>query len=352
MSLKTKMSKRKLTRQQVWRIEKVQTERIERVSRHKKQFEELVGSGEMGKEQSGRVVAHFGKQVEVVAIDRSGQRSLEVIRCHLRANLNSLVTGDEIIFQTSDDAGIVTACETRRNVLERPDARGIIKALAANVDQLIIVTALEPEPQPELLDRYLAASELAGIPPVIVINKMDLFRQSKVNHDFLATLKETYEAVGYSVAETSTKDTNGLSALSEYLINKSSVFIGQSGVGKSSLVQALLPHEKIRVGHLHQQTRLGRHTTSTARLYPFAKGGSIIDSPGIRDFGLDQISRSDLEYGFIDIRQASAKCRFRDCRHHHEPGCAVIDAVQKGKLTKRRLESFHRILDTLSGGNA
>jgi ribosome biogenesis GTPase len=130
------------------------------------------------------------------------------------------------------------------------------------------------------------------------------------------------------------------------------VFIGQSGVGKSSLVQALLPNEHIRVGHLHQQTRLGRHTTSTARLYPYSDGGSIIDSPGIRDFGLEQISRTDVEQGFVDIREFSAQCRFRDCRHRQEPGCAVIDAMQKGKLSKHRLESFYRILDTLSGGNA
>ncbi|MDC1076379.1 ribosome small subunit-dependent GTPase A, partial [Litorivicinus sp.] len=276
----------------------------------------------------------------------------EPVRCHLRANLSSLVTGDQVVFQTTDDAGIVTACEPRRNVLERPDSRGVIKAMAANIDQLVIVTALEPAPQPELLDRYLVATEVAGIPPLIVMNKVDLLRQSEVNRNFLAAIKNLYEIIGYTVVEATTKETGGLDELSKHLIDKSSVFIGQSGVGKSSLVQALLPDEQIRVGHLHQQTRLGRHTTSTARLYPYADGGSIIDSPGIRDFGLEQISRTDVEQGFIDIREFSDQCRFRDCRHRQEPGCAVIDAVQKGKLSKRRLESFYRILDTLSGGNA
>ncbi len=346
------MSKRKLTRQQAWRIEKIQKERLGRASRHKAQVEELLEAGGLGQEHAGRIVARFGKQVEVVAVDTHGQPISDPIRCHLRANLASLVTGDQVVFQTTDDAGIVIACEPRRNVLERPDSRGVIKAMAANIDQLVIVTALEPAPQPELLDRYLVATEVAGIPPLIVINKIDLLQDSEVSRSFLASIKNLYEVIGYAVVEATTREAGGLDALSEHLIDKSSVFIGQSGVGKSSLVQALLPNEQVRVGHLHQQTRLGRHTTSTARFYAYAQGGSIIDSPGIRDFGLEQISRTDVEQGFIDIREFSDNCRFRDCRHRQEPGCAVADAVQKGKLSRRRLKSFHRILDNLSGGNA
>ncbi|MEC8126657.1 MAG: small ribosomal subunit biogenesis GTPase RsgA [Pseudomonadota bacterium] len=346
------MSKRNLTRQQAWRIEKIQKERLDRASRHKAQVEELLEAGGLGQEQAGRIVARFGKQVEVVAVDTLGQPVADPVRCHLRANLASLVTGDQVVFQTTDEAGIVIACEPRRNVLERPDFRGVIKAMAANIDQLVIVTALEPAPQPELLDRYLVATEVARIPPLIVINKVDLLQDSEVNRNFLAAIKNLYEVIGYTVIEANTKEAGGLDALSVHLIDKSSVFIGQSGVGKSSLVQALLPNEEIRVGHLHQKTRLGRHTTSTARFYAYAQGGSIIDSPGIRDFGLEQISRTDVEQGFIDIRKFSDNCRFRDCRHRQEPGCAVADAVQKGKLSRRRLESFHLILDSLNGGNA
>ena len=346
------MSKRKLTRQQAWRIEKIQKERLDRASRHKETVETLLDAGSLGNEQSGRIVARFGKQVEVVPVDSLGQPRGDAVRCHLRANLTNLVTGDHVVFQVADDAGIVTAQETRHNVLERPDSRGVVKAMAANIDQLVIVTALEPAPQPELLDRYLVATEVAGIPPLIVINKVDLMRDSEVNQNFLAAIKNLYQLIGYPVVETSTKESGGLDALTDHLKDKSSVFIGQSGVGKSSLVQALLPDEDIRVGHLHKQTRLGRHTTSTARLYRYAGGGSIIDSPGIRDFGLDQISRTDVEYGFVDIREYANDCRFRDCRHRQEPGCAVLDAVQKGLVSRRRLESFQRILETLSGGNA
>ena len=346
------MSKRKLTRQQAWRIEKIQKERLDRATRHKAEVEELIDSGSLGQEQAGRIVARFGKQVEVVAVDRWGQPVNDPILCHLRSNLSSLVAGDQVIFQATDGAGVVTAHNPRRNVLERPDSRGIIKAMAANIDQLVIVTALEPEPQLEMLDRYLVAAEVTKIPPIIVINKVDLLGQSETNRNFLMAIKNLYRVIGYAVLQATTKKTGGLDELSQYLIDKSSVFIGQSGVGKSSLVKMLLPDEKIRVGFLHQQTRLGRHTTSTARLYSYKGGGSIIDSPGIRDFGLEQISRADVEQGFIDIREFANHCRFRNCRHRQEPGCAVTDAIQKGKLTKRRLESFHEILNTIMGGNA
>ena len=313
---------------------KIQKERLDRASRHKVHVEDLLESGGLGQEQVGRIVARFGKQVEVVAVDAVGQPVAESIRCHLRSNLSSLVTGDQVIFQTTDQAGIVTACEPRRNVLERPDSRGVIKAMAANIDQLVIVTALEPAPQPELLDRYLVATEVADIPPLIVINKVDLLRGSEINRNFLAAIKNLYQVIGYTVVEATTKEPGGLDELSRHLIDKSSVFIGQSGVGKSSLVQTLLPDEQIQVGHLHQQTRLGRHTTSTARLYLYSKGGSIIDSPGIRDFGLEQISRTDVEQGFIDIREFSNQCRFRDCRHRQEPGCAVTDAIQRASFQR------------------
>lgn len=346
------MSKRKLTRQQAWRIEKIQKERLDRATRHQSEVESLLEAGALGTEQSGRIVARFGKQVEVVPVDLHGQPIGDSIRCHLRANLTTLVTGDHVVYQSTEDAAIVTAAEPRRNVLERPDSRGVIKAMAANIDQIVIVTALEPEPQPELLDRYLVATEVAGIPPLIVINKVDLMRDSEALQHFLQAMQLLYEQIGYTVVQASTKEVGGLDALTAHLRGKSSVFIGQSGVGKSSLVQALLPDEDIRVGHLHKQTRLGRHTTSTARLYAYSGGGSIIDSPGIRDFGLEQISRTDVEQGFIDIRAFASECRFRDCRHRHEPGCAVRDAVEKRKVSARRLASFQRILDTLTGGNA
>ena len=346
------MSKRKLTRQQAWRIEKIQTDRLDRASRHAETVDQLWADGALGEPLRGRIVARFGKQVEVVPCNLIGQPEGPAVRCHCRANLTGLVTGDQVIYQISGDLGIVTALEPRLNVLARPDNRGQLKAMAANVDQIVIVTALEPAPQPELLDRYLVATEVAGIPPLIVINKVDLLIQRSDGMRAVELLKTRYQSIGYAIVEASAKDAGGLESLAVCLTDKSSVFIGQSGVGKSSLVQALLPDQTIRVGHLHQQTRLGRHTTSTARLYAYEGGGSIIDSPGIRDFGLDQISRQEVERGFVDLARFIGLCRFRDCRHHQEPGCAVQDAVRQGTLSKERLASFHRILSTLSEGNA
>ena len=349
---KRAMSKRKLTRRQAWRIEKVQSEYLDRISRHKVRVESLLEDCRLNPEKNGRVVAQFGKQVEIVPVNSQGQPNGNAILCHVRANITSLVTGDAVIYQTIENTGIVTACHTRKNVLERPDSKGDVKAMAANIDQLVIVTAPEPAFHPELVDRYLVATEVSNIKPLIVINKGDLMNDSDVITKYLLTEKKLYESLGYLVVGTTIKEADGLTELSNHLMNKSSVFIGQSGVGKSSLVQALLPSENIRVGHLHKQTRLGRHITSTARLFPFKGGGSIIDSPGVRNFGLGQISRSDLDFGFIDIRKFAVNCRFRDCRHRYESGCAVLDAAQQGRLSKRRLESFQRILDTLNGGNA
>lgn len=346
------MSKPKLSRKQAWRIEKIQKERLERADRHHNEVDQLLQAEPLGPERVGRIVARFGKQVEVVPVNPQGQPHGEPLRAHLRSNLTNLVTGDRVVYQSSLDAAIVTALEPRFNVLERPDTRGHLKAMAANIDQIVIVTALEPEPQPELLDRYLVATEVAGIPPLIVLNKVDLLDHSDPRQHTVVALEALYARLGYPMVRATTRAAGGLDTLIGALINKSSVFIGQSGVGKSSLVQALLPDQPIRVGHLHQQTRLGRHTTSTARLYPYQAGGSIIDSPGIRDFGLEQISRTEVEFGFVEIREAAASCRFRDCRHRHEPGCAVRAAVEQRQISARRLASFHRILDTLSGGNA
>jgi len=159
------MSKRKLTRQQAWRIEKIQTDRLDRASRHAETVDQLWADGALGEPLRGRIVARFGKQVEVVPCNLIGQPDGPAVRCHCRANLTGLVTGDQVIYQISGDLGIVTALEPRLNVLARPDNRGQLKAMAANVDQIVIVTALEPAPQPELLDRYLVATEVAGIPP-------------------------------------------------------------------------------------------------------------------------------------------------------------------------------------------
>ncbi|HSH56394.1 MAG TPA: small ribosomal subunit biogenesis GTPase RsgA [Halomonas sp.] len=341
------MSKRKLSRQQRWRIEKIQAERAARAGRHDVQDEELLTAGDYGAEQPGRVMAHFGRTLDV-----QPNTDDESIRCHLRANLEGLVTGDRVIWRGRTDTegriveGVVVARGERDNVLERPDARGQLKPVAANIDQILIVFAVEPEPHANLIDRYLVAAEATGIAPVLVLNKIDLLPDGGGE---LMALLQRYAALGYPVVTTSTSCTDGLASLLSRLAGRTSVFVGQSGVGKSSLIDRLLPDEGLRIGDLSKESRKGTHTTTTARLYrlPDAEGAELIDSPGIREFGLGHLTERQVTEGFIEFRPYIGQCRFRDCRHRQEPGCALLAAVEREEIHPERFASYRRILDSL-----
>lgn len=341
------MSKRKLSRQQRWRIEKIQAERADRATRRDAQDDQKLAAGEYGPERPGRVIAHFGRTLEVQPEPEGAP-----IRCHLRANLDGLVTGDRVIWRGAQDAaghiveGVVVARSERHSVLERPDARGQLKPVAANIDQILIVFAVEPAPFANLIDRYLVAAEATGIAPVLVLNKTDLLPEDGGE---LMTLLERYRALGYPVVATTTAHDAGLDALHERLAGRTSVFVGQSGVGKSSLIDRLLPDEALRIGALSKDSRKGTHTTTTARLYrlPAASGGELIDSPGIREFGLIHLDESQVAEGFIEFRDHLGRCRFRDCRHRQEPGCALLEAVDSGAIHPERFASYRRIVDSL-----
>ena len=345
------MSKRKLSRQQRWRIEKVQAERAKRADRRDSQDGEKLAAGEYGPEQSGRVVAHFGRTLDV-----RPEQGGAAVRCHLRANLEGLVTGDRVIWRAAHDAndGVVVARGERDSVLERPDVRGQLKPVAANIDQILIVFAVEPAPHANLIDRYLVAAEATGIAPVLVLNKIDLL---PAHGGELRDLLGRYEALGYPVVTTTTEREDGLSALHARLAGCTSVFVGQSGVGKSSLIDRLLPDEELRIGALSKDTRKGTHTTTTARLYSLppptsvdgagASDGELIDSPGIREFGLGHLDAQQVTEGFIEFRDHLGHCRFRDCRHRHEPGCALLAAVERGDIHPDRFASYRRILESL-----
>lgn len=345
------MSKRKLSRQQRWRIEKVQAERAQRADRRDARDGERLAAGEYGPEQNGRVIAHFGRTLDV-----RPERGDTAVRCHLRANLEGLVTGDRVIWRAAHDAsdGVVVARGERDSVLERPDARGQLKPVAANIDQLLIVFAVEPAPHANLIDRYLVAAEATGIAPVLVLNKIDLLPEQGGE---LRNLLGRYATLGYPVVTTTTEREGGLSALHARLAGRTSVFVGQSGVGKSSLIDRLLPDEELRIGALSKEARKGTHTTTTARLYPLpdampgepagASGGELIDSPGIREFGLGHLDAQQVTEGFVEFRDFLGRCRFRDCRHRHEPGCALLAAVERGDIHPQRFASYRRILESL-----
>ena len=338
------MAKRQLSRRQSWRIEKIQEERASRAARRESRALEELEGGDLGPEQTGLVIAHFGVQVEVEADD--GELAGQVFRCHLRANLPALVTGDRVVWRAGNQGiGVIVAQLPRRSELCRPDIRGQLKPVAANVDQIVIVFAPLPEPHANLIDRYLVAAEHADIRPLLLLNKADLIDEA--NAAQLGALLATYRQLGYPLLEVSAHQGDGMERLQAALNGHVSVFVGQSGVGKSSLVNSLLPGVDTRVGALSELTNKGTHTTTTARLFHFPGGGELIDSPGIRQFGLGHVGRGGGGAGFIGVRDLLGHCRFRDCKHDREPGCALLKALEEGRIQPQRMASYRHILASL-----
>ncbi|MGE8406545.1 MAG: small ribosomal subunit biogenesis GTPase RsgA [Pseudomonas sp.] len=338
------MAKRQLNRRQNWRIEKIQEERAARAAKREERALEVLEGGDLGPEQTGLVIAHFGVQVEVEA--EQGEEAGQVFRCHLRANLPALVTGDRVVWRAGNQGiGVIVAQLPRNTELCRPDSRGQLKPVAANVDLIVIVFAPAPEPHANLIDRYLVAAEHAGIRPLLLLNKADLIDEQ--NAPALNALLAVYRQLGYPLLEVSAHHGEGMAQLQKVLDGHISVFVGQSGVGKSSLVNSLLPDVQTRVGELSEWSGQGQHTTTTARLYHFPRGGELIDSPGIREFGLVHVSRADVEAGFIEFADLLGTCRFRDCKHDREPGCALLGALEDGRIQPQRMHSYRSIIASL-----
>jgi ribosome biogenesis GTPase len=337
------MTKRKLTRRQQWRIDKIQDERTARVAKRDKVTDEQMHESDLGPEQLGLIITHYGTQVVVEATE--GEQAGQHQRCHFRSNLGSLVTGDRVVWRTGNPMGVVVAVMPRDSALQRPDPHGDMKTVAANIDRIMIVVAPYPEPHANLIDRYLVAANAIDIEPVLVINKID--RIDDTTREKVTYLETTYRKLGYTVLMVSTKTETGLDELRKYLADYTSVFVGQSGVGKSSLVNALLPESNLRVGDLSERQQ-GTHTTTSATLLHFPGGGHLIDSPGIREFGLWHMEEGDVLEGFIEFKPFIGHCKFRDCSHRHEPGCAILKALEDGTISATRMDSYRYILRTLN----
>ncbi len=288
----------------------------------------------------GRIVAHFGKQI--IIEDEQGERH----RCNARRNLPPLVCGDYISWYYPDPKScIIHTLKARSSLLARPDGRGKQKIIAANIDQILIVCSPLPELNEGLLDRYLVAATLTGINPVIVLNKTDLLEQKQ-----LARYQErlaVYPQLDYPIIYTSAHEDLAFNHLSRCLHGKTSILVGQSGVGKSSLLNRLLPDANTPIGEVSRATGKGRHTTTTARLYHLPDLAILIDSPGIREFGLWNVSPKQLAQGFPEFVIREDQCRFRDCQHRNEPGCAVLEAVKNSEISHSRHASYLRILGSL-----
>jgi len=289
----------------------------------------------------GQVICNHG--IHIIVEDSQAQ----LHHCVARKKAGGVICGDQVMWAPSAQGHAkVIRILPRSSLLSRPDPRGrLMKHLCANIDRLIIVNALSPntaEPiNLALLDRYLVAAELSGITPLILLHKTDLATGD--THHKLENCLACYRKIGYSLVYSSTKTREGIAELSKYLSAHKAVLTGESGAGKSSLIKTLIPEQAIRVGALSLVSGKGRHTTTATTLYHLPQGGDIIDSPGVRDFGLWHADPKRLQEGFREFRPFLGHCRFRDCRHLGEPGCAIATAQTDGQIAAARLARYREI---------
>lgn len=282
----------------------------------------------------GRVVAAHGRQYMVELADGL------ILPCFPRGKKSDIACGDRVdIKRTSDDQGVIEAIQPRTSLLYRSNEIRQ-KLIAANVNQLIIVTATEPAFSDELVTRALIAAESEEIEVLIVLNKCDLTDKVAAAREQL----EVFAGMGYRILELSARE--HAEDLRPALSGRTSVLVGQSGMGKSTLVNALLPEANAATREISQALDSGKHTTTHASLYHLDGDSELIDSPGLQEFGLGHLDRQEIEYAFREFRPYLGQCRFRDCKHHREPDCALIAALVSGKIDKRRFAVYHRIMGT------
>lgn len=286
--------------------------------------------------REGRVVASHGRDASVV--DESGRR----VHCRLQGRRLAVVCGDRVRWSaapTEGGAGVIVAVLPRTSLLSRITSRGDPEPVAANLTQLVAVVAPIPAADLGLCDRYLAAAAWSGLDACIVANKSDLPGAAG-----LASALEDYTRIGYAVIAASKRHEEGIDTLRARLAGGTSVLVGQSGVGKSSLTNRLVPGVEAAVDEVSRASESGRHTTSTSSLYALPTGGELVDSPGVRDFAPPLPASRDVAGGYREIAAAAGNCRFRDCLHRREPGCAVMAAAEAGEIARRRLESYRELL--------
>lgn len=285
----------------------------------------------------GLVVAAYGKRYEVELVDAL-TREIKRISCVTRGKKTDLACGDIVTIKLTDSAeGVVESSAPRKTLLYRSSSIKS-KILAANVTQIIIVLATQPSFYEALLNRCLVAAEAANIKPLIVLNKCDL---SEANE---AKVKlKLYETLGYQIVYLSAKQ--DISTLRPYLRNHQSVLVGQSGMGKSTIINALLPDQNVRTQIMSEALDSGKHTTTAAHLYHLDHDSSLIDSPGLQEFGLHHLSTNQIELAFIEFRPYLGKCRFNNCQHVHEPDCAVLNAVKAGGISASRLAFYQALAE-------
>jgi len=283
---------------------------------------------------TGRVIAAFGRQVLVRTTTGEQLRARPFGRALI------IVCGDQVRCRIDAHHEEVHVIEVlpRRTALYRANARGATEPVVANLTQLLVVLATLPVPDFFVVDRYLAAATDAGVTATLVVNKSDLGLDERLSAEL-----DVYAQAGYASVHTSADSGAGLDALRAALAPGAiAALVGQSGVGKSSLVQVLVPQAEVAIGELVREED-GRHTTTAARLFDLPHGAALIDSPGVRDFAPAVNALDERSLGFTEVRRLAVGCRFADCRHLREPGCAVQAAAESGAMSARRYESYRRL---------
>lgn len=274
-----------------------------------------------------------------------------MLRCRIRGKLrlkgvrstNPVVVGDEAVCEADGGDCVIVDIVPRRNYVIRR-ASNLSKEshiIAANVDQaLLMVTLRSPETPKEFADRFLVTCEAYKVPAAILLSKIDL-----QDAETVAEFRAVYEGAGYRVLEVSAKEGRGVEEVRKLLAGRTTLVSGNSGVGKSTLIQTIDPSLDIRTGEISDSHHKGRHTTTFSTMYPLAEGGAVIDTPGIKGFGLLDIDDAELWHYFPEMMRVAPGCRFYNCTHTHEPGCAVVEAVKAGEIAWSRYESYLKILD-------
>jgi ribosome biogenesis GTPase len=284
----------------------------------------------------GLVIAHLGQGIAV-------EHDNKIILCQTLRRLETVAVGDKVLWSlSSPDQGRIEKILPRRSLLSRPSRNGKTRPVAANIDTIYVVFAVEPYCDFLLIDQYLAVCENHTINAALVLNKTDLPQTDSIENELL-----DYQTLGYPLYRVSAKAASGLDELKRALKNQVSMLAGQSGVGKSSLTNAIIPDKDLKTNTISATTKHGRHTTTAATLYHLNGGGDLIDSPGLAIFGLAGLSEQQLAYGYREFQPFIDNCQFNDCRHLQDKGCAVRVAVENGEISMTRYQRFLKLREKM-----
>lgn len=296
--------------------------------------------------ETGIVVSRFGQQADIA------DNNFATIRCFIRKSLDIPVVGDRVIFcrQANTDQGVekgvINELLPRTSLLKRPTPHYGIKPVVANVDFIALVLAPELGFSEMMLDRYLVAANASELPVWIVFNKWDQLNETEqVN---IEQRLATYKKLGYPVHIISAKTGFGVEPLVSAIDGMSLLLAGQSGVGKSTLINQIFPDNQAATSEISETSGLGTHTTTASKLYRLAEDSYIVDSPGVREFGLWHLDSEAIQNGFVEIKNLAENCKFRDCKHLNEPKCAVLDAYEHGEIAKSRLKNYQYLIQNFT----